>query len=96
VHTAEIVRGTALASVIGDERITVNSSHHQSVDRIADALRLAATSPDGIIEGVETRDPRWWMLAVQWHPEELTATPEDWDRRLFRAFADAVRAGGPD
>ena len=96
VHAAEIVHGTVLARVLGDERITVNSSHHQSLDRIADSLRLAATSPDGIVEAVETRDERWWMLAVQWHPEELTATPEDWDRRLFRAFADAVRAGGQD
>jgi putative glutamine amidotransferase len=96
VHAADIIRGTTLANVLGDERITVNSSHHQSVDRIADALRLAATSPDGIIEAIETRDASWWMLAVQWHPEELTATPEDWDRRLFRAFADAVRAAGPD
>jgi gamma-glutamyl-gamma-aminobutyrate hydrolase PuuD len=29
---------------------------------------------------------------VQWHPEVLTATPEEWDRRLFAAFADVVRA----
>lgn len=96
VHAADIIQGTTLATVLGDARITVNSSHHQSVDRIADALRLAATSPDGIIEAIETRDAGWWMLAVQWHPEELTATPEDWDRRLFRAFADAVSAGAPD
>jgi gamma-glutamyl-gamma-aminobutyrate hydrolase PuuD len=36
------------------------------------------------------------MVGVQWHPEELTATPEDWDRRLFAAFGDAVRAAGRD
>jgi putative glutamine amidotransferase len=96
VHEATIVDGTVLARVIGDARITVNSSHHQSIDRIADGLRLAATSPDGIIEAVETRDADWWMLAVQWHPEELTATPEDWDRRLFAAFAEAARSGRPD
>jgi gamma-glutamyl-gamma-aminobutyrate hydrolase PuuD len=36
------------------------------------------------------------MLGVQWHPEELTATAEDWDRRLFAAFAEAVRASGRD
>ena len=30
------------------------------------------------------------MVGVQWHPEELTATPEPWDRALFAAFADAV------
>ena len=29
-------------------------------------------------------------------PEELTETAEDWDRRLFSAFADEVRARGRD
>jgi len=33
---------------------------------------------------------------VQWHPEELTATTEDWDRQLFTAFANEVRAAGRD
>jgi hypothetical protein len=31
------------------------------------------------------------MVGVQWHPEELVATPEPWDRRLFAAFAAACR-----
>ena len=32
------------------------------------------------------------MAGVQWHPEELTDTAEEWDRALFAAFAAAVRA----
>jgi putative glutamine amidotransferase len=76
---------------MGATRISVNSSHHQSVDRVADGLRVTACSDDDIIEALEPREPGWWMLAVQWHPEELTETPEDWDRRLFAAFAKAVR-----
>jgi gamma-glutamyl-gamma-aminobutyrate hydrolase PuuD len=27
------------------------------------------------------------MVGVQWHPEELTGTPEPWDRSLLAAFA---------
>jgi putative glutamine amidotransferase len=50
-----------------------------------------ATAPDGAIEGVESLDDAWWMIGVQWHPEELTAGEEEWDRALFNAFADAVR-----
>jgi gamma-glutamyl-gamma-aminobutyrate hydrolase PuuD len=49
-----------------------------------------------VIEAVEPVDPAWWMIGVQWHPEELTGTPEDWDRRLFSAFASEVRAFGRD
>ena len=93
VHEAAIEPGTSLAKVVGDATITVNSSHHQAVDKIAPTLRVSATSPDGVIEAIEPVNDDWWMIAVQWHPEELTATPEPWDRRLFSAFAEAVRAG---
>jgi putative glutamine amidotransferase len=92
VHDVAIEPRTKLAAAIGDTRITVNSSHHQAVDRVADGLRVTARSPDGIIEGAEWVKDDWWMVAVQWHPEELVATPERWDRGLFQAFADEVRS----
>jgi putative glutamine amidotransferase len=96
VHDIAIEKGTSLAGVVGETSIAVNSSHHQSVDRLAPSLRASAVSPDGIIEALEPKTNDWWLIAVQWHPEELTETPEPWDRRLFAAFADAVRAGAPD
>jgi putative glutamine amidotransferase len=96
VHRVDIEPDSRLARHVGATSITTNSSHHQSVDRVASGLRVTARSEDGIIEALESTDPNWWMIAVQWHPEELTATPEAWDRRLFAAFGDAVRAGGRD
>jgi putative glutamine amidotransferase len=96
VHAVDIEAGSRLAHIVGARRISTNSSHHQAVRRTAGALRVTARSEDGIIEGLEPRDPAWWAVAVQWHPEELTATDEDWDRRLFAAFAAAVRDSGRD
>ena len=93
VHALSIEAGTSLASIMRDTSISVNSSHHQAVDAVAPSLRVSATSPDGIVEALEPKEGDWWMIAVQWHPEELTATPEPWDRRLFSAFAEAVRSG---
>jgi putative glutamine amidotransferase len=93
VHDIAIKPGSALAGVVGDTSISVNSSHHQAVGDLAPTLRVSATSPDGVIEAVEPTGSEWWMIAVQWHPEELTTTPEPWDRRLFSAFAEAVRRG---
>jgi len=90
VHAVLVDEGSLLSRIVGAGEISVNSSHHQSVDRVATGLRVTATANDGIIEGLESIDPAWWMLAVQWHPEELTETPEDWDRRLFEAFARAA------
>jgi putative glutamine amidotransferase len=96
VHRVAVEPASRLIRVLGDRDIRTNSSHHQSIGHVASDLRVSGVSEDGIIEAVEARDPAWWMLAVQWHPEELTATPEDWDRRLFSGFADAVRASGRD
>lgn len=91
VHGVRVVAGSRLAETLGTTELTTNSSHHQSVDRVAPPLRITAHAEDGIVEGLEPIDRDWWMLAVQWHPEELIATAEDWDRRLFEAFAQAAQ-----
>jgi putative glutamine amidotransferase len=62
------------------------------VKDVSPELRITARSPDGIIEGLEAKDPDWWVLAVQWHPEEMTDSPEPWDRGLFKAFAERLNA----
>jgi putative glutamine amidotransferase len=96
VHRVDVDASSKLARAIGATLIFTNSSHHQSVHDLGEDLCASARSADGIIEGVESSDPAWWMVGVQWHPEELTGTAEDWDRRLFGAFADAVRESGRD
>jgi len=96
VHGVSVDASSRLARVLGATSIVTNSSHHQSIDTVASGLRVVARSEDGVVEGVEASDEDWWMIGVQWHPEELTDTPEDWDRRLFAAFADAVREAGRD
>ena len=94
VHEVRIEPGSRLAAALGATCLTVNSFHHQSVDRVADGLRATAWSPDGIIEGVEWAADDWWSVAVQWHPEELVDGSEEWDRQLFAAFIDCASRGG--
>jgi putative glutamine amidotransferase len=92
-HDVAIAADSRLAAAVGAAgTIAVNSFHHQSLDRVAAPLVVSACSPDGVIEAAETRpgDP-WWVLAVQWHPEELTESATTWDRGIFSAFAAAVR-----
>jgi putative glutamine amidotransferase len=93
VHDVDIDDDSMLARAVGDTHITVNSSHHQALARIGDGLRVTARSPDGIIEGVEWQRDDWWLLGVQWHPEELVHDSKGWDRGVFKAFADQVKAG---
>jgi putative glutamine amidotransferase len=91
-HEISVEPGSLIAEAIGTEHLSVNSFHHQSVKRVADGMRVTARSPDGVIEGIESTDKRWWVMAVQWHPEEMTESPEPWDRGLFKAFARKLGA----
>lgn len=92
VHEIRIEGGSRLAEVIGRPYVTANSLHHQAIAVPAPGLRVTARASDGVIEAVEWEGAAWWMLGVQWHPEELVRTPEPWDRALFVAFADACAA----
>jgi putative glutamine amidotransferase len=91
-HEVSIEPGSLIARAVGVDHCTVNSFHHQSVKRVADGMRVTARSPDGVIEGIESTDRNWWVLGVQWHPEEMTDSAEPWDRGLFRAFARKLEA----
>ena len=92
-HEVSVEPGSLIAKAMGTEHLTVNSFHHQSVKRVAEGMRVTARSPDGVIEGLESADnKRWWVMAVQWHPEEMTDSPEPWDRGLFKAFARQLGA----
>ncbi len=68
-HQVKIVPGTMLAATLGTGEIGVNSFHHQVVDQVAPGLTISATSPDGLAEAFESREP--WILGVQWHPERM-------------------------
>ena len=90
-HAVTLVAGSKLERACGASSISVNSMHHQALARVASGLVATAHAPDGVIEGVEWSGDDWWMLGVQWHPEELVHGAEPWDRALFAAFADAAR-----
>ncbi len=71
-HTVEIGKDSRLYAVFQEEKIYVNSFHHQSVKKIGKGLKAAAFSDDGIIEALESDDQRF-IMGLQWHPEALTA-----------------------
>jgi putative glutamine amidotransferase len=92
-HPVTVEPGSRIASAVQATSLSVNSFHHQSVREVGQGLKVTARAPDGVIEGLESTDDSWWVMAVQWHPEEMNDSPEPWDRGLFRAFADRLTAG---
>jgi putative glutamine amidotransferase len=87
IHDVSIEPGTRLASVVGSDRIEVNSFHHQSIDRLGDGLDAVAHSGDGVIEAVEQPGERF-VIGVQWHAESLTGMPEH--AALFEGLIEAA------
>jgi putative glutamine amidotransferase len=74
-HPVQIDPDSVLARGIGRSSIIANTSHKQAVASVGRGLRVIATAPDGVIEGLE--DPSLPLyLAVQWHPERLIDQPE--------------------
>lgn len=75
-HRVETVPKSVLAEVYGPIT-SVNSFHHQAIDTPGLGVRVTATAPDGIIEGIEFEDAP--VVAIQWHPETFVADPIfDW------------------
>jgi putative glutamine amidotransferase len=86
-HEIRIREGSLLADILGAHEARVNSGHHQGILELAPGLEATAFAPDGIIEAVEISGYPFG-LAVQWHPEWITALPPMLG--LFKALAQAA------
>jgi putative glutamine amidotransferase len=87
-HEVEVISGTRTWQLLGrKDRRAVNSRHHQAVDRIGKGFLVTATAPDAVIEAMERPDRRF-CVAVQWHPENFSATGEF--RSLFEGLVQAA------
>lgn len=89
-HEIAINPDSRLAGILGSPRQVVNSLHHQAIDRIGDGIEITAWSEDGIAEAMEIPGDSF-VIAVQYHPEELYPDDEP-SRRLFAAFVQAAAA----
>ena len=69
-HSVTIAPDSILAQLYNDERIAVNSFHHQAVKAAGNQFRVVAKAADGIIEAIESTEFKS-ILGVQWHPECL-------------------------
>jgi putative glutamine amidotransferase len=86
-HAILLEPNTRLDEIYGGGEIRVNSQHHQAVRQVGAKLRVSALAPDGIIEAIESVDPNWFCVGVQWHPESDTASALD--MQLFECFIQA-------
>ncbi len=87
-HDMHIIPDTLLHNIVGENKISVNSLHHQGVRDLAQKFKKCGTAPDGLIEAIEHLEHPF-CIGVQWHPEELGDAPS---QKLFQALVFAARS----
>ena len=89
-HDLRLEPASTLGAVYGIPLRQVNTIHHQAVVDPG-ALKVTATGPGGVIEGIEATGG-WCALGVQWHPEKLPLAEGAAERPLFEHLVAEARA----
>jgi putative glutamine amidotransferase len=90
VHDVTVEPGSRLHAALGIKgtTATVNSLHHQGINRVAADLTISAQASDGMVEGLEIPQNRF-TVGVQWHPEALVDEHPEM-RHLFQSLVEAA------
>ena len=88
MHNVNVSENSLLYEIVKEKSGIVNSSHHQSIDRAGDGLRVTAAADDGIIEAVEWDDKtgKPFFLCIQWHPERVNDRNCPFSKNIFERF----------
>nr|WP_307775163.1 gamma-glutamyl-gamma-aminobutyrate hydrolase family protein [uncultured Cetobacterium sp.] len=81
-------KNSKLYDILRKDTITVNSWHHQALERLGKGLNIVATAPDNIIEAVEL-DNSSFVLGVQFHPEWYVSENDNEFILIFEALKKA-------
>ena len=83
-HAVRLEAGSLAARVVGRERLSVRSHHHQGIGALGDGVIASGWSePDGLIEAIEL-PAQAFALGVLWHAEEEPGGP------VMRALCEAA------
>jgi putative glutamine amidotransferase len=73
LHAVTIEPQSLFFRITGQKAGTVNSYHHQAVDKTGPGVKVVARAENGVVEAIERvasdKDPM--IMGVQWHPEGL-------------------------
>jgi putative glutamine amidotransferase len=89
MHSIKIDQDSRLARILGKTEITVNSYHHQAVNKLGYKLLETGHSDDKIVEVIEMKQ-EGFFLAVQWHPERLN---DKESALIFKEFVKSCNYG---
>jgi putative glutamine amidotransferase len=88
VHEVKLERRSSLYRLLEQDKLQVNSYHHQAICNLAPGCQVMARSSDGLIEAIEHPSYQY-LQAVQWHPE-LSYEQDRASQLLFSSFVQAA------
>lgn len=86
-HYVNIVKDTQFYKIINQDKIYVNSIHHQVISQVAPNFKKIAISKENYIEGIEFINSDNYFLGLQWHPEALFDINS---KKIFENFLERV------
>lgn len=86
-HFIEIEKDSKLFEIVKQEKLRVNSYHHQSVKDAGKNIYISSRASDTVVESIECKEHPF-ALGVQWHPEYIKDEPS---KALFAAFIEAAQ-----
>jgi putative glutamine amidotransferase len=91
-HPVDVEPHTFLARCADEQKLLVNSHHHQGIRELPAELSVSARSPDGLIEAIE-HIGKTFVLGIQWHPERWPDKSSDAIMKEFLASCEGYRSG---
>jgi len=89
-HFVDISTDSLLYKIIGKDKITVNSLHHQSCRNIDDSFQVSGKASDGIVESIESKKHDF-ALGIQWHPESMLESDDGSSLKIYQEFIQACK-----
>jgi putative glutamine amidotransferase len=90
-HEVTLAPGGAFATILGCDKIRVNSLHGQGILEPGKRVVIEGRAEDGTIEAIRIADAPGFALGVQWHAE-YDPQRNPINRKLFQAFGEALTA----
>jgi putative glutamine amidotransferase len=88
-HWVELTEESKLYRIFREQKIRVNSHHHQAVLAPGQGLSVVARASDGVIEALEGQEDGF-VVGVQWHPESMWEHDTNM-KKLFEAFVNECK-----
>lgn len=89
-HSVEFSKESIISRLITNDKVLVNSHHHQSIKEPGENLRITARAKDGVVECIEDIRPDRFVLGVQWHPE-ISWKTNSLSLSIFNEFVEKAR-----